>query len=484
MKRLILISSITSLILIIWKPLFSQSTWHYPYQQLSHQYYIKTIDSLKKEWVCPIVFSDKEPQKLFKETFDSRTAFLTSAFNARAYLYDAQIISYLEGIIAELKKNSPELYEAKPLILIDRSAAVNAYAMGDGILSVNLGLLNFVQSREELALILAHELGHNLMKHSFNAMYARAEWFTSDKYKDLVKSVLDSEYERYTRLKKIVENVKFDRTRHQRYNEKEADSLAVAVIKKANFTFYPSFFLRLDSADLVYRNPLSKPIAQYFNALGADFDSSWTKSKSRGLSVKAYNFSENKAIQDSLKTHPDCIERYNVYKEQANPGQLNPIPADIKDKVVRGLIWNMFDDRRITACIYRTLLEKDRGKLDPWYDFMLFNSVAILYLMDQKLERFLGIAVKPKEFISEDYFKLQTALEQIPREQLKDLAKNIYNAPFRSRLSPEEGALMALINTLALTDEVDEKEKALALKKFNQDYPNSMYREFSEFFKK
>jgi hypothetical protein len=454
----------------------------YEFQQLSHLYYKKTKDSLKKAWDCPNVLPTKEAQKIFKETYDGRTLFLSNAIDARAFVYDPEIGKYLADLVKEIGKASPDLILSNPLILIDRSASVNAYALGDNIIAVNLGLITFLQTREELALVLAHELAHNAKKHSYHAMYDRAEWLSSEEYKSSLNSVLDSKYERYTRLKSIVDNVKFDRSRHQRYNESDADSMAIAALRKSDLGFEPGFFLRLDSADLIYQTPLSKPIVDFFYASGVSFDSSWTKSRSKGLSVKAYNFSENKTIADSLKTHPDCIERYNKFKDLAKPVALHPIPAQLKERANKMLIWNIFDDRRLTACIYRVLLEKDKGSTDPWYDFMLFNSFALLNYLDQKLERFQGIAVKPKEYISADYFKLQTALEQIPRDKLKELTLQLGKAPFRSKLSAQENALMTLVSTLALTEGVDDKQKALALKQFNSDYPNSMYREFSEFF--
>jgi hypothetical protein len=50
--------------------------------------------------------------------------------------------------------------------------------------------------------------------------------------KKTVNAVLDSKYERYTRLKKVFEEYSFNRTKHSRYHEGDADSLAVVLLKK------------------------------------------------------------------------------------------------------------------------------------------------------------------------------------------------------------------------------------------------------------
>jgi predicted Zn-dependent protease len=167
------------------------------------------------------------------------------------------------------------MIKVKPLLLIDRSSSVNAYALGGNVIAVNLGLIDFAKTREELALAIAHELSHNILDHVDNVMKERAEWLTSDEYKASLNAVLDSKYERFTRLKKVLENYSFDRSRHQRYHESDADSLAVILLKKSKIAFDANFFLRLDSADLQYKLPLQHPLKEYFSSYRLSFEDSW-----------------------------------------------------------------------------------------------------------------------------------------------------------------------------------------------------------------
>jgi Zn-dependent protease with chaperone function len=172
----------------------------YTYQELSNIYYAPQKDSLKKAWVCPEAFSERAVQKKFREIWDNRTDFMISAIEKQHFVYEPETYGYLQGIINQLIAANTSRFNARPLLLIDRSPVANAYALGSNILVVNLGLICFCQTREELALAIAHELSHNLMKHPENAMQEMAALLASDEYKNSLKEVLDSKYERYSRL--------------------------------------------------------------------------------------------------------------------------------------------------------------------------------------------------------------------------------------------------------------------------------------------
>src|SRR3954454_17529857 len=232
----------------------------YSYQDLSHIYYLKQKDSLQKSWACPPLYQNKETQKKYKEFWDSRTDFITNAIMGKNFVHDEEVYDYINGIIAQIVAGNKKQLPIQPMLLIDRSSSVNAYSIGGNVIAVNLGLLSFVDTREDIALTIAHELSHNILNHADNAIKEKAEWLTSDAYKQSVNAVLDSKYERYTRLKKVLEGYSFNRSKHQRYHESDADSLAVVLLKNSNITFNPAFFLKLDSADMQYKQPLQGPL--------------------------------------------------------------------------------------------------------------------------------------------------------------------------------------------------------------------------------
>jgi len=472
-------------LLILATGAYAQQNGLYTYQDLSHFFYAKAKDSIRRSWSCPTVFKDKAAQKKFKDIWDQRTDAFTAMINDDDYVHDKEVYGYVESIVRQIAEANHALVPEKPFLLIDRSSSVNAYAMGGNVLAVNLGLITFSQSREELALAIAHEMSHNILHHPENAMQQKAEWLSSDEYRRSVNAVLDSKYERLSRLNKVLEGYGFSRSRHQRYRESEADSLAVVLLKKSNIAFEASWFLHLDSADMEYQKPLHHSISVFFTAYHLPYEDIWAQRRSHGLSTRAYTFSDTSAIADSLKTHPECVERYNKTRNLSTPNaRLTSIPTPIADKANKMLLWNLYSSVSLTPCLYRILQIKDRGNTDTWYDFMLSNIFAGLYYSDRMLNRFNAIGVIPKEYISRDYYSLQTLLEQMPRESLMQTCRILQDEGFWRNLPEPEKDLKALVFTLALDPDSSDRNKARAAHVFFSGNANSMYCEFAQNFEK
>ncbi len=460
----------------------AQSQSLYTYQDLSHLYYQTQKDSLKKAWVCPDAFKERDTQKKLREFWDQRTENITNAIINDDYVHDQDVYNYVAGIVRQITAANPQLVTFNDLVLLDRSPSVNAYTVGGHVLAVNLGLIVFSRTREELALAIAHEMSHDILRHFENGMQERAAWLTSEDYKNSLKDVLSSKYDRLTKLHHILENYTFSRSRHQRYHESEADSLAVLLLKKSNISFDARYFLHLDSADDDYLQRLQQPLRTYFTACQLPYEDSWTTRRSHGLSTRNYNFSDSTTIEDSVKTHPDCIQRYEQERRWTlgNP-QSTPIPTAVREKANKMLIWNLYTSGALTPCLYRILLEKDKGFKDPWYDFMISNIFYGLYYADRQLNRFNAIGIIPKEYISRDYYALQTLLEQIPRESLRQSCETFGKEAFWTNLTGPERNLKDFLNMMTLNnDEINQKQLAKAAHEFTTGNAGSMYCEFAD----
>jgi Peptidase family M48 len=351
--------------------------------------------------------------------------------------------------------------------------------------AVNLGLITFAQTREEIALVIAHELSHNILNHAENSMKERAVWLTSEEYKNSLNAVLDSKYERLTKLKKVMQTYSFSRSKHNRYHEGDADSLAIELLKNANISFDPKVFLRLDSTDNEYKMPLKNATKNYFTVYNIKMDDGWFLKRSRGLSSKNYNSKDTSTLSDSLKTHPDCVDRFKKNEQKINvKAGFKPVPASIKDNANKMLLWNMFDNLDLTSCYYRILLEKDKGNTDPWYDFMLHNVFSGLHYSNKQLNRFNAIGIKPKEYICTNYYELQNMFEQIPTENLEQLYKSAGSQNFWEKLPTETKGLKSLMASINFDSEDSDKKKSAVAKDFITNNPTSMYCEFADHFKK
>lgn len=99
------------------------------------------------------------------------------------YLEDPVLDEYIQQVWAPLVKAavargelSPELQERFAWrILLGRDRSVNAFALPGGYLGVHLGLMAVVNSHDELASVLAHELSHVTQRHIARNMSDQAK---------------------------------------------------------------------------------------------------------------------------------------------------------------------------------------------------------------------------------------------------------------------------------------------------------------------
>jgi len=161
-----------------------------------------------------------------------------------------------------------------------------------------------------------------------------------------------------------------------------------------------------------------------------------------------------------------------------------PIVDAVTDRAAKMMIWNLFDDMSLTACLYSICQEKDKGRTDGWYDFMVSSVFASLYFNDKELHRFSAIDIKPKEYISRDYYHLQTMLEQMPADNLRQYCSVLQQAGFWNQRPADEKAMEKFLAALAVPGENPEKARRISAEEFVSSNATSMYCEFVDQFRK
>ncbi|WP_276501880.1 M48 family metallopeptidase [Terrimonas pollutisoli] len=420
MRKLIVYLPLLLTLIVSNLPVAGQGNLPYRYNELSGSYYAEQQSTLKKAKPDAAALTDKKAQKKYIELSEEVRKSIISGFADNNFVYQKDIVDYLGQIALTLKKHNPTLFKETPLVLLDRSDVVNAYALGNNIVVINLGLFLFVQSREELALIIAHELAHNILRHSENSLRETAARLSSDEYQESLNAVLDSKYERLSRLKKIFIGYSVNRSRHSRYKETSADSLAIALLKNSKIGFDARFFRRLDSVKGVSQQPLQQPVKYFFEQYKLGFDDNWLK-QSKGLSSRNYQFKDTSlAEEDSLKTHPDCVLRYEKTKTQSDANlSLTEIPGNLKEFGRKITLWNKIAALELTPALYSIFQEKEKGNTDPWYDLMAGAVFSSLNYADKDLRRFNVVGSRQKEYVATTYYELQTLLTKMNRASLE-----------------------------------------------------------------
>jgi hypothetical protein len=478
------LQKLTLLVLFVFIAVLIQAQTFSPgtYEELSSASMKKQKDSLKLALKCPELFTKKETQKQYKEIWEARTSFILKAIESNQFIQSKSLYDYTYQILQQIIDGNKSLIPKAPLLLLDRSSGVNAYAMGNNLIAINIGFLSFAESREEVALALAHELSHNLLMHPENSMKERATLLTSEEYINNVNSILESKYGRYTKLKSIIDGYRFGSATHNRYHETEADSMAVLLLKNSKITFEPQFFLRLDSSDLVYKSSLKQSPKNYFSEYGIKTEDAWFKKTGRGLSMRNYTFTmEN--VSDSLKTHPDCINRYSLLLPQSTRAlnaPLTPIPIGIKNMANKYIVWSLFVSNNLTAAMYRVFLEQDKAAKDSWHRIAASFILNRMYYEDKQMSRFNAINIKNKEYISSAYYELQNFFEQVPREQLELACKQELSQGFWQQSTPEDKSLKTIFSSINFSNDFKQKDLFEMKKDFDKNFTQSIFREFLE----
>lgn len=452
---------------------------YYKYEQLSSIFYKNYRDSIKKHWKCPTAFKNKNAQKEYATSWESRKERMISEINNNSYIHDDVVYNYIEGIFNELVSSNKSLITRYPKFFIDRSEVANAYAFGDHIIVVNLGLIMRSKSKEEIAFYLAHELAHDILNHSENSMRNRAELVTSEEYKESLKDILSSKYERFSRLKKIMEGYTFDRTRHSRYSESEADSLGIILLTNSKLDFDASNFLNLDTMDKRFKVELKTPIKERFQSIGISTNDAWYNKKAKGLSNVSFNIKDSTFMnEDSLKTHPDCASRYEKNKSisKNNPTK-TAIPKEVQDAAFQIALFGMIVDNNLCRATYSLLQEKDRNPDLKNFEQRMGDILNSLVYATKKMSRFNALRIQKKDKISDSYYQLQNLLEQIPEADLNTLCKAYDNLETNK---DKEYKKMVEFYSIILKDNIADIHSKIPQfsKEFESQFPSSIYLEY------
>lgn len=245
---------------------------------------------------------NKPIQKQYSQTITEKNKGLTKELAESAFLFDDEVYPYLKAIFDHIVEQN-KLDKAQFHFFVDRSTVVNAYSFEDGTIVCNLGLLTTAQTEAQLAMVLCHELSHYLQKHVNQSLVGQLQRFNSPELNKQVKAIKRQNYLVNKQLETLMVTEVFNRRKHNRGQERAADSLAAVLFSKTGYSAanVSRVFDLLEASD----NPTATSVLKnFFEAEAIDADQQWFQA------AKKMSFGVvNKQVADSLRTHPDCKER-------------------------------------------------------------------------------------------------------------------------------------------------------------------------------
>ncbi|MEM0542860.1 M48 family metallopeptidase [Flavobacterium sp. j3] len=341
--------------------------------------YVADISEKKIKKLAP-----KTKEDIKKIILERKTEFIKN-LNDSSFIFNKQISNYLTSILNEIYVSNRNIDKNDFYFFIDKSPIPNAACYGNGIFTVNLGLFNFVNSDDELAFILCHEIAHYMLEHNDKSLLNYLTTINSKENKKKFSQLRRQEYGRRKAYSEMMEKLNYNFLRRGRTAEIQADSLGYLMFKNTKFNKKASVqaLQNLNLSDDIVFNEDSK-IKNHFNFDNYPFKEAWLLKEETlfDINSKVDDYLLNK---DSLKTHPDMPFRIEMLGKLIQGKDIDSKASgqklsEIKKLVALLSISNFLDENRIDFALYKTLVLYNNNVVDQkTYSLVIGSLLKAVY---------------------------------------------------------------------------------------------------------
>ena len=176
----------------------------------------------------------KKQNELLKEKHEQKITNELDLLKPSMVETEGAMFEKVNETFQKILKANPSIPQNTRLVIY-KSTSFNAFTMGDHIVFMHIGLLYSLKNDSEIALVLAHEIAHNSLKHVENSLIESVKYETDDSLRREIKSILSDEYGRVSALNRLLVPRLLESREVSRNHEFSADSLGLIYIKNAQF---------------------------------------------------------------------------------------------------------------------------------------------------------------------------------------------------------------------------------------------------------
>jgi len=223
-------------------------------------------------------------------------------------MYSDTLTKFVNQIKDNIVSNNPELQQKEYKIFLLRTPEPNAFYFGEGLILFCLGLIERLQTVDEVATILGHEMSHDYFNHLVIGLHQRSEMMNSKQAKKEIRQAARTRMYRTTAIQNLLNAYQADYLRYKRTYELKADSMGFLFSSRCGYNVIAAKQVLnvLDEADQL-RFPNTLPLEQIFSSEQFPFKSYWLYEENLAYLVERDSIVG--LTPDSLKTHPDCDVR-------------------------------------------------------------------------------------------------------------------------------------------------------------------------------
>ncbi|MFT3682908.1 MAG: M48 family metalloprotease [Ferruginibacter sp.] len=406
-------------------------------KKLITQQYEKDSAGIQDENKKYIVAIYRDRYKSIKELFDDKEL-----------ISSPEADNYLSAVTSEIINKNPELKKISPRFFFSRAYWPNAFSTGEGTIVFNIDLFTKLQNESQVAFVLCHELAHLYLDHSNKKIHKYISTLYSEEMQQKLKALKKKEYDKKEELDKLELNMAFKHFRHNRDSESEADSAALGFMKNTSYDCKEALtcLALLDEID-EEKIDIEKLLTNAFSFTDYPFKKRWLQKEDAFFGGISQDDKE-KAIEDSLKTHPDCKARIKLLtpavEQLVNNGKkfLQPEQQFLNLQQLFSFeeVNYCLTGKKISRCLFNTLKLLEQNPANPYLISVTGQCLNEMY-SKQKDHRLGTITDLPSPKREKKY---NTLLEFIGRLSLLDISSigysylKQYNTPLTGNAAYEK----------------------------------------------
>lgn len=299
--------------------------------------------------------------------------------------------NYLQGLLSEISTNNSNFLTATK-IHTSKHNSPNAFCFLNGNIIVNMGLFKYLENEAQLAAVIAHEIAHRILEHPKKNIIYHIKEGNSDAKKKELKEIKRAKYNQYGKAFESLKKSLFANLKTHRKYEIQADSLGFLLFKntkypKQEFLKALEIFAKLDSLPEI--SLTKKTYKKYFNFKGLPFNEKWLNKEE--FNTYRYDHYKEKIGSDSLKTHPEIIDRLNYIKKLTDSPSVEKKNSYNNEKflslqkiAINEDITNLFHLEKYGLSIYLTLYKLEKNGGSTYYFKNLAKNFDELYKAKKK----------------------------------------------------------------------------------------------------
>ncbi len=355
-------------------------------------------------------------EKDFADKVKDKDFVFNSAFNEK-----------VSSLINGLRKNNSQI-PSNLKILIARDNTPNAYCYADGTFVINMGLFNWLKNDDQVAAVIAHELGHKIKEHTLKTFVDIIDHNQTDKR--VVQDIKLNTENHNRKAFEIFKNRIYRKGSEYRKNEMQADSLGYTIFRNSDFKaseFINALHILRNFDTISPKKLKTETYEKYFSLPNQAFNKKWLAKED--FSLYNYNHYKEKLNKDSLSTHPEMVLRINMLKK--NFPELESSVADEKTdsdfiSIARTakmeILPNYYHSEDYGLGIYASLQFLQDSEEETFYRSWLGKFFSKIYKARKNytLNRYLDRVESKNQ--SESYQQFLSFMWNLSMEEIKNIA--------------------------------------------------------------